>query len=382
MIIIYLIGTALFLFPFPAQSHNVALCVTGQLSRLELDSKIKQFILPNIARGHKIHLFMSMYKHSSNRVNSEADQVQKSPNMLVNSRGQTDIDFLNASTVKRRTNAKPLVYNVSQLVAISGAYKYDVTVDLNKNRMDFHQIHKRVASLGADKGKKIDPLVRENLHMSQWINTRRCMELIEQQEVAQRSYFDVVVRMRDDVFVFEPMILPDDATDFLITPKCFTWNGLNDAIYIIGRRWASQFFRSFAEDYYINYNQLHPENTKFNGNPEHWALHHADKYAIPRRHASMCEIPALQLIRTAHGFAPKKSHLDGLCALSRDCQRNNTPYLQLNFIDFGPDAGFCFPDKVATCPKFEKRITNFFLTSAAVGSRLNKEPEIVKLLVK
>ena len=37
---------------------RIAFCLTGQLARLELLSKIKNIIVPNVKAGHTVHLFM------------------------------------------------------------------------------------------------------------------------------------------------------------------------------------------------------------------------------------------------------------------------------------------------------------------------------------
>lgn len=365
-------------------SHNIALCVTGQLSRLELDSKVRQFIVPNVAAGHKIHLFMSLYKKSDKRVTSIGETIVSSPNAKVNDQGEYEINFQSSSTTrKKKIKRNKWVYNVTHLIASTGSASYDVTIDLQDNVMDFHPLDKVLLRQGAtsSKWKKVDPIFREKLHMSQWINTRRCMELIEQQEFSQGYHFDAAVRMRDDIFVFDKMLLPVDSTERLITLNCFNWYGLNDAIYIIGRKWASQFFRSFSEDYYIKHKQLNPKGQNFIGNPEHWALHYSLKYQIPTRPASMCEIPAFPLVRTSNGLVPKKSHLDGLCAFSRSCRKNSSAFKRIGFTDFGKGAGFCFPSNVNACPRVEKLITNYFLDLSAVGNRTDKKDEIEKLKI-
>lgn len=362
-------------------AHSIAVCLTGQASRLELESKIKNFVLPNVDRGHKIHLFISMYKSSDHRVNkfnTDATTVP-SPNMKINGRGNVDIDFLGASIIKKKKDEPKLLYNVTQFDARFEDSTYEITLDLHLNRMSFSSLDKKLAKLGADPGKKIDPIIRETLHMSQWVNTRRCMQLVEQQEVAQKVLFDVVVRLRDDAFVFQPMLIPDDSVNYLTTSKCFTWGGINDVIYIIGRKWASAFLRSFSEEYYLSHKNLNPGRNSFNGNPEHWALFHALKYQIPHRQVSMCEMPAFPLIRTQGGLLPKRSHVDGLCAVSRACQANNSKFLELDFIDFGPAAGFCFPDKAPTCPVLENRVFTFFLNNSAIGKRIGKEDLIKEL---
>jgi len=52
------------------ESPKVAVCITGQLSRLELDSKIQNLLIPLSKQHHVVHLFTALEIEEAQYVNA------------------------------------------------------------------------------------------------------------------------------------------------------------------------------------------------------------------------------------------------------------------------------------------------------------------------
>lgn len=191
---------------------------------------------------------------------------------------------------------------------------------------------------------------REKAHMSQWINIRKCMQLVEQVEIHDKFHFDSVIKMRDDSFFFTPMVLPSDHADYFSTLSCFFWWGINDSFFVIGRRWASCLLRGFSEEYYLRHHKLHKGTKKFRGNPEHWVDFHSRRCEARHRTLSMCQMPVLPMMYTGKegGFTPNgNQYYFRNEAFAKKYKRHDV------------SVGYCF-DKKNPCPDTEKIVRKYF----------------------
>jgi hypothetical protein len=69
-ILVALVAIVLFflscVLPQELESLDIAICLTGQLARLELLSKIRNIFIPNAILGHRVHVFAILDNNITN----------------------------------------------------------------------------------------------------------------------------------------------------------------------------------------------------------------------------------------------------------------------------------------------------------------------------
>ena len=132
--------------------ENIAVCVTGQSTRLELESKIKNFILPNAKAGKRMHLFLTLYNSSQVfGVNYQAKRVP-SPHIKYFEKNESlEVDFLGFIDVVRWVTNQDNYYaqdSIQHAVAKSNGAFFDLTVNLHPNAEGFSKVDIELAKLG------------------------------------------------------------------------------------------------------------------------------------------------------------------------------------------------------------------------------------------
>lgn len=132
--------------------ENIAVCVTGQTTRLELESKIKNFIVPNAKAGRRMHLFLTLYNSSQVfGVNFQAKRVP-SPHARFHERNNSLVlDYLGALDIVQWVTPKHNTYvqdSIQHAVASSNGVVFDLTVNLHPNAEGFSKVDVELAKLG------------------------------------------------------------------------------------------------------------------------------------------------------------------------------------------------------------------------------------------
>lgn len=135
-----------------AEFDNIAVCVTGQSSRLELESKINNFIIPNVKTGKRMHLFLTLYNSSQVfGVNFQAKRVP-SPFVKYFEKNQSlELDYLGLFDIVSWIYPKNNQYvqdSIQHAVARSKGVLFDLTINLHPNAEGFSKIDTELALLG------------------------------------------------------------------------------------------------------------------------------------------------------------------------------------------------------------------------------------------
>jgi len=272
-------------------ADRFAVCVVGQLARLELASKINRLLVPALQAGHALGVFFYLdggaavqmtaveaagsfgaglyrkYKARDVKRLVQRELEEAVPAAVGNLTVEATLNRLPAQhyvVVPPRGNASDLRPPVdAKLVVKSG----NVTVELGNASVSAH--------------------ARFQMHFTQLSHNRECLKHVQQRELRQGVFYDAVVRLRDDAIVFAPWRLW--RLPGLLTVQAASMGGVNDHAFVVERRSADALLRSPIEDYYLD--------SRVTGS--HWGVNEhlmktvARSHLVPIRASSVCELPQI-----------------------------------------------------------------------------------------
>eukprot|EP00747_Dinoflagellata_sp_TGD_P148675 gnl/TRDRNA2_/TRDRNA2_176941_c0_seq39.p1 gnl/TRDRNA2_/TRDRNA2_176941_c0~~gnl/TRDRNA2_/TRDRNA2_176941_c0_seq39.p1 ORF type:complete len:411 (+),score=20.68 gnl/TRDRNA2_/TRDRNA2_176941_c0_seq39:91-1323(+) len=211
---------------------RLAVCVTGQLSRLETESKLKNFLMQESQTVADVDLFVVMEVNSSIFVNIKSDPAhdirQKghwrhaSPELAA-----CHTDLLDATQVQKRF--APFYRSGLYM----GHVNWNVTWENWGNYL-------------TDKPRKYR-VTRMPSHLSQWFKWSECSDLIqkaEQEDVSRGGKpYDLVVRIRDNGIVVMPWSVTAPGSKWLelqsvAVKGCSNHGGVHDKFMVAPRSLA------------------------------------------------------------------------------------------------------------------------------------------------
>eukprot|EP00747_Dinoflagellata_sp_TGD_P181497 gnl/TRDRNA2_/TRDRNA2_35359_c0_seq1.p1 gnl/TRDRNA2_/TRDRNA2_35359_c0~~gnl/TRDRNA2_/TRDRNA2_35359_c0_seq1.p1 ORF type:complete len:519 (+),score=65.58 gnl/TRDRNA2_/TRDRNA2_35359_c0_seq1:72-1628(+) len=188
---------------------KLAVCITGQLSRLEARSKMQNLLQTEAKRrgAENVHVFLVMETNTSFYVNSDSD---------ISNSSICHSDFGSPTEVE---------------AAFSPFYKSS----LYQSHVEWRLNYTNFMSYGISK-PWLDPKMRLSSHFRQWHHWALCSDLLKKAEEDMASKYDMVVRLRDNAIVTMPM--PINTATKVLTKGCNTWHGVNDKVMISPRMYA------------------------------------------------------------------------------------------------------------------------------------------------
>jgi len=274
---------------------RVAFCVTGQLARLELLSKIKNILLPNALAGNLAHMFVLLdgndagvkqtfwrYDYSDNLYNSyNASRLKRYIDRHISDKILGSMAAQQGSAMNR----------IRTLVRIEPPAQNNFTVRGRRvpvfNKTGPSDFFPNVTVT-------VEPAFDRWQNNMRWLaGLRECTKWVQAVELEQKWFYTTVVRVRDDTYAFAPWVLkPVEKYMGGFVSAGFAANfGINDRNFAIDRRFADSLFRGITEDYYFNETlDLFSWN-----NPERRIFKVADTKGIELRNTSICEQPLLPL---------------------------------------------------------------------------------------
>jgi hypothetical protein len=186
-------------------SIRIALCIVGQLMRLEIESKLA--LLKTIP---SLDAFVVLQKH-------EFRATQRSLRNDICSHIHLESDVVDRLHAAKVTWVED-VFDPSVLAA-----------RLNRMKYRTYKYH--------------------HLHILQYQNWRQCAIDVAAHEEMTGKIYDYVVRLRDssiitDTSAFKTILDPHSCT----TKSCFSWNGIHDKTMACPRRFMQPMMRDITED--------------------------------------------------------------------------------------------------------------------------------------
>jgi len=220
----------------PSQLRMV-ICMTGQLSRLELKSKIKNVIGNNKLKGHHIDVVVILDASNVTKYSDEAGGMKVDPSLKP--------EFETEESVRRElapyTDKVRIKWYTQPADPVVAEWYYDGMYDYNYPK---------------------DPIERSKrvkLHVRQYATIEQCYDQILELELDNGIRYDEIVRLREDAFLFTPIRplhelykdsegpMPD-----MITNECENWNGINDKGALVKRSAAETYFRGPMRAMYVD----------------------------------------------------------------------------------------------------------------------------------
>jgi hypothetical protein len=234
---------------------RIGVCITGQIGRLELESKRRNVFAPlsNNSMVSVDVVFVLGNESTSVFVNGKADENQQK--------------YVNAPQIKeflRGTVRKVHVKWVEQpaLPVLNPLYANNLGKMTKSNTKEFQQ-------------------TRTRSHIRQWYNLRECYNSFVEMEYDHKQKYDAFIRLREDGFLVDRVnpfpVIPGKAalqpvgdsrkseatvldtsprTPDVILSSCDSWGGYNDKGVVVGRAGAQSYFNGFMDAFYLFYDKL------------------------------------------------------------------------------------------------------------------------------
>ena len=213
-----------------AKEFRLAVCMVGQVARTEIDSKIQNLVKPNIANS-TAHMFLILQQGEARFTNKHGgEECVAAPESLEDAKKEFEQHV--------PTTAMEYVYKM---------------YDLDQKKWPGYP--------DTQAAKK----ARLTNHINQWNSWRKCVKLVEADEVRTGKFYNAVLRIRDNAIVLEPFNvlerlkilaqqvsrkeeMPKDSyktyrnylshqTDLnyleqlpVLTKACSAWKGVNDKV--------------------------------------------------------------------------------------------------------------------------------------------------------
>eukprot|EP00438_Fugacium_kawagutii_P006397 Skav214730 [mRNA] locus=scaffold2250:510053:511237:+ [translate_table: standard] len=234
---------------------RLPICITGQIRRLELQSKIQRLIQPALRAGHNVEVYLVLdprVEHTAYIHNGAGETVRKY--------SITEGSF---HSLKETVDRFPS--NIT--VVFDPFIPKDYPMDPRYAKM-MRRSRQKLA--GGKRGMELNKH-RSQSHMRQWEALDRCWQLILARDPVQVP--QMAMRMRDDSAVAEEFVpFVESMPRGIYVPACESWGGANDKVCIIsGAREVQKYFTKPLAMMLHNFSDVldfHQHRTDWPINPE------------------------------------------------------------------------------------------------------------------
>ena len=237
-------------------SRHLAVCITGQLSRLEYESKITNIFAENQRRGISVDVFLAIQRHSKAYSKEEFLIPVSDANRTID-----EVLRLTRASLHPWLRGTKYMDNITSLEMISIPWRAKYINHLkNKERRDM---------LGK--------------HLRQFVGVSACSKLILDEEYSTGVVYDYVLRVRDNTIAVNPFVIPEKelvAFPGVYVKQCNGWGGLNDKVMLLHRRYLLVALNGWIENF------LFTKIGENAGNPEQvlLAILEAENIPIYKKH--------------------------------------------------------------------------------------------------
>ena len=279
---------------------RIAVCLTGQLLRLEILSKLRYLMAHNtVLLGHRLDMFILL------------DNDVKEVKQTYWRHDYSNTIYRNMTSLSLQayvdTNLKKFVTNLraasSELRSQGeGSFATVVRISLAPPMQANYTILRGKVPVGDKSGpvgedlptvKDFEPAAIRFQNNMRWMGgLRSCVKWVQQVEQQQQWFYDIIIRLRDDSYLLGPWpITAEKYRGAFVTAAVAPNFGVNDHNFAVDRRWADSVFRGVTEDYYFNETLDMYSWT----NTEHRIFKILTSKNIPIRTTDVCEQPVTHL---------------------------------------------------------------------------------------
>ena len=262
-----------------------AICLTGQLARLEVLSKIKNIFVPNVLRGTILQVFVLLDSNMTD-VKQTFYKYDYSLNPYANFSAAELKEYMIKHTDRQLIQQGNTFQNAIQF-HVQYAPPAQNHYPLLGNRIPVTE--KKISGFAT-----VESAASRFQNNMRWMSTlRECVKWVQAEEYKQRRFVNYIVRLRDDSYALAPWVFAPISRykNNLVSANIGSHHGVNDHNFVIDRRWSDVLYRGITEDYYFN-----DTLDRFIWlNPEHRIFKIAQSYGINVTLNKVCEQPLLPL---------------------------------------------------------------------------------------
>ena len=281
----------------------VAITITGQLSRVEIESKLNFFLrLESKNRFLTIYLFIVLSHAQSTIFRAEFNNKLSSLEPLMP---------LYAG------NLTSLARAFAQHVAGIYTYSYDQEQILSRE-LPFDESSLFVRLMLANDRKRA--MIS---HLGQWDGLTRAIGVIHRAELLLGRKFDFVVKLRDDDLFLLPFRLSallnrltrndsrlaDDTQADFFSSGCGMFGGVNDHLFFLRRSALAVAYGIGAMKAFFDGVIYHRRLISYRNNPEYLLLKALERHGITQRTLSPCDLPVVTVRRGWDEYGRSAKHM-------------------------------------------------------------------------
>ena len=263
--------------------------ITGQIARLELQSKIERVVVPNLEAGHMVHLFLVL--------DNDIDHVHETQH-YSNYIG-TPFRTTNKATLRKYTRSLIL----SRLTETAGkggdpASLLRVFVHIQPYRDVYAAINgpslmsKMWNGNWSTDPHRVTSEARFDANMRMLTVIRNGMRQVQEAEFQMGRFYSLVVRIRDDSYFYGPWLFTTEYQDRFTSLIVNSFLGVNDHDFCISRSMADRFLRGLSEDYYLTFNRI---GKLMKYSTEIYMKSQLNVLKVARREVDVCTLPSIPL---------------------------------------------------------------------------------------
>eukprot|EP00747_Dinoflagellata_sp_TGD_P168759 gnl/TRDRNA2_/TRDRNA2_195911_c0_seq1.p1 gnl/TRDRNA2_/TRDRNA2_195911_c0~~gnl/TRDRNA2_/TRDRNA2_195911_c0_seq1.p1 ORF type:complete len:356 (+),score=15.14 gnl/TRDRNA2_/TRDRNA2_195911_c0_seq1:65-1132(+) len=201
--------------------NNLAVCIVGQLSRLESTSKMANLFRSKVMRKaySGVHAFVVMAVNSSAYINGQFNASES-----IGCR-----ENLNTHNTSFANDSSRTVKKLFRPFYKRGLYLSSPLHNITPNATNWPYNKPFL-----DKEKRLRD------HLDQWFHLSQCAALIKQEEQVSGCQYRAIVKIRDNGIVTKPMRIT--VRNEVVVKQCGSWGGVNDKVLIAPRKYLDQAF--------------------------------------------------------------------------------------------------------------------------------------------
>ncbi|CAE7513566.1 unnamed protein product [Symbiodinium natans] len=254
----------------PEAKTDFAICITGQIRRLELKTKVERLIRPLMDNNFRVIVALVLDPRGT------ASYVHRGP-------GEVFDDFVvvdgNFSSLQQAAEMFP-----GGMTLLGDPF---IPRDYPVDERYVQDLYSQMPEKGVEYANQ-----RAKSHMRQWEALERCGQLL----ISPVNHANYTLRLRDDSAVLEPFVPRLDLLEdrALYAPACSRFGGVNDKLALIrGRDTARDYFALSLDMVRHRFNEIHELMVSSMGtrNPEHALKIMLDLNQTMTKHLEADDVP-------------------------------------------------------------------------------------------
>lgn len=260
---------------------RIAIHITGQLARLELQSKIENVISTNLNIGHTVHIYFALDNDIKN-----VKQTQHYSKYIVTPFGDHDKASLRQYITEHCHICSEFPARFRVYTMMKPSFNSYIAIN-GPSRMDKMWTGK----YETDKNR-VTPERRFDVNMRMFAFIRDSLRSMQEVELEKQKFYDLVVRIRDDSYFYGPWIFDPSYLNYYSSLKINSWFGVNDHDFVLDRKYSDRYLRGLIEDYFIDFKKI---GKVMKHSTEIYMHRVLQLYKIKIRRLTVCELPSVPI---------------------------------------------------------------------------------------